>query len=246
MKKELYDTNDLTSLEIAKSALSLAGFDFHVDGEKSLYTGNVELMGGSGATVWVAEEDYIEARRVLLENELITQIKPPDAEFSSVVAARKWFDERFLFGYSFRTKVLSVVILLCLPVLFFAYRLSFKPLSSFSEHANWCVDYVEVDGQLMMPETTSTIKLDMGRRFQRCHERIRFFRDQISLPGFKGKSNIGKYVLNFDSNELLVDLDANSLNQFYDGAYAIKYNKINRRGVLKNDKVSIHFQIEGN
>jgi hypothetical protein len=123
MFKDVYETNNIGTLEIAKSLLRINDIEFQVKNELTLQTGSLEALGIQGAIISVDDRNFSKSKELLIENDLLIEAEEKDDQLDSM----KWLDKNFNFSFlkdkPVILKLLFLVALLCLLLGGLAYVL---------------------------------------------------------------------------------------------------------------------------
>lgn len=121
MLKEIYETNNIGTLEIVKSLLRINEIEFQIKNEMILQTGSLEALGIQGAIVSVDQNHYSKTKELLIENGLLSDSEPIDDELISMKWLDKNFDFLFFKGQPVFIKLLLLVGIICLLIGSIAY-----------------------------------------------------------------------------------------------------------------------------
>ncbi len=120
---DLYETNNIGELQLAKSLLRINEIEFDVQNEYILQTGSIEAMGIQGAVLKVHKGDYQKALDLLKENKLVLEGTTQEQESPFIT----WLDSNvnfsFFKGRPVYIKLLLLVGLLCLIIGSISYAL---------------------------------------------------------------------------------------------------------------------------
>jgi hypothetical protein len=112
MLVELYETNNIATLQLVKSLLKINDIDHEIMNENTLQIGSLEAMGIQGAIVKVDANSYERAKELMIENKFMSSKAAIEEESAFVKWVNENFDFAFLKGQPFYIKLLIIVAVL--------------------------------------------------------------------------------------------------------------------------------------
>jgi hypothetical protein len=109
---EVFETNQISELQLIKTSLNHLNIRYEVFGEQILYSGSAYAMGFSGARILVHPEDHADALAVVMNIRPISEYDIYEDHSGSWISEVNTWKDKFVL-----LKPLPVFMILLLPIL---------------------------------------------------------------------------------------------------------------------------------